>query len=199
MNIRDMFDPSSADDDPQEFLSLRGSVEVTAFADDAMTQALWTTRRNNLVVRLARRVMSRIVGGLLGPGPHEITTTGGTVTVGSVSDLVIQYMRWGDAGHDPSNPSQGLPVSPLAESLGNALEVTPGVFEKPVTVDYPTDRSVRFTGTLLKAEPVTQPVNLSEEALYCGNPGQFAFAIYNHGQLSKNNTIALRYRHTLVF
>lgn len=150
-------------------------------------------RDENLVVNLSRRLMSRLIGGALNGATVDVAGTDYPITV--PESLFISQMRWGTGGHNPSTPTVPIPPSSGDESL--TLPITSPVF-KPVTIDYPTDMSIRFTATLGLDEANGE--GLSEEGLFAAGEGvAIMFARKTFGLLTKTPDFSFEFRHTIIF
>lgn len=144
----------------------------------------------NLVVTIARRMMSRLISGALSGA--TIDTIGGPVSITNPDQLFITNMRWGTGGHNPGNPTEPLTPSTSDEDLASPI-VSPA--SKPVTIDYPTDTSVSFTAELGQSEANGQ--GLSEEGLF--SDVDFMFARKTFGLLTKTADFSFSFKHTLLF
>lgn len=149
----------------------------------------------NLVVTVARKVMSRLIAGCVATA--EIELIGGNVDVSAHPEyLYITKMKWGTGGHDPLDPTQPIPPTVADEALAAPI-ASPAY--KPVTVDYPSYTSVRFTATLDQTE--ANGVGLSEEGLFCTGDGadEFMFARKTFGLLTKTSDFSFSFAHTVIF
>lgn len=145
---------------------------------------------DNLIVTMARKVMSRLVAGVI--NSPTIDVSGSPVTVTNASQLIITQMRWGTAGHNPSNPTE--PVPPTADNINLGATLASPTF-KAVTVDYPTTTSVRFAASLEQSEANGQ--GLSEEGLF--STDGFMFARKTFGILTKTSDFSFQFLHSILF
>ena len=149
----------------------------------------------NLVVTLARRVMSRLISGAAGTATVQFG--GSPIVVSSHPEyLYITQMRFGTGGHDPLHPTIPIPPNPSDEAL--AAPITSPAY-KAVTTDYPSETSVRFTATLEQSEANGE--GLSEEGLFCTGNGVevFLFARKTFGLLTKTSDFSFTFAHTILF
>jgi len=144
----------------------------------------------NLVVTMARKVMSRLISGALSGA--NIQTIGGAVPITNPNQLFITNMRWGTGGHNPGSPTEPLTPSVSDEDLASPIS-TPA--SKPITIDYPTETSVRFTAELDQSEANGE--GLSEEGLFTDL--DFLFARKTFGLLTKTADFSFVFRHTILF
>ena len=172
-------------------LVLGGSVQIIKWhgavgASDSET----VLQDDNLIVTMARKTMSRLVSGVV--NSPTIETIGGPVLVTDASSLVISQMRWGTGGENPSTPTEA--IAPLATDEALNEPLADPVF-KPVTVDYPTDTSVRFTASLGQAEANGE--GLSEEGLF--STDGYMFARKTFGILTKTSDFSFQFLHSILF
>lgn len=171
----------------------RGEVVIRIYhGDEQNDDTLYDMIRPNLVVTLARRIMSRLVSGAVNSA-EIVTTTSGNVSVPSATSLFVARMKFGSGGHNPASPSQAISPSATDEDLSNPI-ASPTY--KPVTADYPTDKSVRFTATLGTAEG-NGPI--SEEALFTDSTLNLMYARSTFALLNKTSAFSFQFEHTLVW
>jgi len=177
----------------------RGEVEIIVY-EGAPGGPVREVIRPNLVVDLARQMLSRLVGGASG-SPSINSGLHGVVSITALSELLPSRMKWGNGGHDPSSPATAIPPAASDEDIYAPINVlaAPLTTYKSVTVDYPSDTSVRFTATLLNAEGNT-PGTLSEEGLFSYTGAvELLWARSTYGLISKSAAISLEFRHTFVW
>ncbi len=191
---------------PRGFVEInkwRGNVGSGSMVDQIMTA--YTPVSENLVVTLARRVMSRLLSGAAqwddGGSPTDPTVTltdSGhpsypEATITGPEDLFITKMRWGTGGHDIGNPT--IPLDP---AVGDEHLVAPLVSPayKTVTVDYPADSTVRFTGILETGDANGQ--GISEVGLFT-DQYELMFARKTFGILTKSSDFSFEFRYSIIF
>ena len=178
---------------------MKGEVEVIRWLGKVGSGKIverWRDR--NLVVTLARRIMSRLVSGAspdVTPAVPVIhTETRGDFTITNPNQLYITKMKWGIGGHNPLSPTTPVDPVPTDEALYTPLPVAPAF--KLVTVDYPAINSVRFTASLEQSEANGQPI--SEVGLFT-NEHDLLFARKTFGILTKSAEFEFEFRWTLIF
>lgn len=198
--LRSMLGPNFTD----PLFQVRGSLRVDIWRGPAFTGEHVGTPVNdpNLVVTLARKTMSRLLSGCAGSPVTVVKTSGGSIAVtGHPEYLHVTKMKFGSGGH---NPSTLLPLTPSVtdEDLEAVIPVTTGVYHKAVTVEYPTEYSVRFIAVLEQSEANGSGGQIiSEEGLYCTGTGatDFLFARRCFGILTKTSELSFSFTHTILF
>jgi len=169
----------------------QGILEILVWRGPANSKLVKRIYDDNLVVTMARKMMSRLISGAAGVGV-TIQTIGGPVSITNPNQLYITNMRWGTGGHNPSDPTQPIPPSVSDENLAIPI-VSPA--QKAVTVDYPTVTSVRFTAELDQTE--ANGLGLSEEGIF--SDINLMFARKTFGLLTKTADFTFQFRHTILF
>lgn len=158
----------------------------------------------NLVVTLARRIMSRLLvlanqGQDPGPPPGPvydptITTIGsGDITITAATELKLTKMKWGTGGHDPLNPTQPLDPDPTDEDLASPIA---SPVTKTVSYHYPDDLTVMMIATLEQAEGNGN--GISEVGLFTDSHN-LLFARKCHGMMTKSADFSFEYRYSIIF
>lgn len=175
-----------------ELIALRENIPATGYSEDWLRKhGEWLVEDRNLVVTVGRRIMSRLIAGAV--NSPTITLVGSPdPTITAPSELFITKMKFGTGGNDAGDPT--LAVAPLVtdEALYDPI-ASPA--EKAVTIDYPTDLSVRFAATLEKTEANGE--GLSEEGLFTDN--DLLFARKTFGIITKSSDFTFLFRHTILF
>jgi hypothetical protein len=183
------------------FTKPRGFVSLDRVYPDGSRENVFENAEN-LVVTMARRIMSRMISGAvldsLG-APARVTIDDPAhayypgVDVTSMSQLALTRMKWGTGGHDPLNPTIAIPPDASDERL--AAPIIAPVF-KPVIVDYTDLMQVRFTATLEQSE--ANGLGISEVGLFTES-FDLMFCRKTFGMLSKTNAFAFEFRYTIIF
>lgn len=186
----------------------RGFVEINIWRGpvgaclERQVMAGFTPVSENLVVNLARQIMSRMLpGAVQDPTPADPTITlydtthpsYPTATITNVDELFITKMMWGTGGHDPLDPSQ--PIAPTVDDEQLAVVLTSPAF-KAVVVDYPTTTSVRFTASLDQSEANGETI--SEVGLFT-NQHTLLFSRKTFGILTKSSDFSFEFRYTIQY
>jgi len=143
-----------------------GYLEVWKTGPDGQTTLAQEASGPNLVVNLARVILSRLVGGAapdsfgqFGSIPTQTLGPGGTPLavpiVSGIPELAIAKMQWG--------------TSPAVPSPGQEALLAPLPLQKGVTVEYPSGTQVTFTSVLdngdLNGEDLAEAVLLTHSNL----------------------------------
>lgn len=158
----------------------------------------------NLVVTLARRIMSRFLslaaqGQDPGPPPGALydptilTIASGAVTITAVSELKLTKMKWGTGGHNPSVPTEPLDPDPTDEDLATPI-VSP--VTKTVSYHYPDDLTVMMIATLEQAEGNGN--GISEVGLFTDSHN-LLFARKCFGMMTKSADFSFEFRYSIIF
>lgn len=145
---------------------------------------------NNLVVTMARKLMSRLISGAANGA--TITKNNNPIAITNPANLFITRMKWGTGGHDILIPTNPLTPSVNDEDLAVSI-VSPA--SKLCAIDYPTTTSIRFTASLEQNE--ANGNGLSEEGLFSDDL-QFLFARKTFGLLSKTSDFSFTFAHTIL-
>ena len=190
------------------FAKPRGFVEINvwrgAVGEHLEHQVMkgFTPLSENLVVNLARQIMSRMLpGAVQDPAPADPTITlydvthpsYPTATITNVSQLFITKMMWGTGGDEPLSPTTPIPPTVDDEQLAEPLS-SPAF--KLAVVDYPTTTSVRFTASLDQSEANGE--GISEVGLFT-NQFDLLFARKTFGILTKSSDFSFEFRYSIVF
>lgn len=161
----------------------------------------------NLVVNLAGRIMSRIIAGNAGLPDSTFVWGGSTITISSLSELFVNYMKWSydSANTDPQLTDEDLDGSIITDGSG-----TEEVSLLPV---YPTSssRSVGFRaciGTIpasltdLNTLLVSAGTTINQEGIYSPGPSSsqrllFAKRLFNPIEIDIDEVF--EFRHTIIF
>lgn len=113
-----------------------------------------------------------------------------------VSNRKVFEVRLGDAGHNPSDPTQPLPVLTSDSDLFGSLVIT-----KPVSTDYPDGANankVRFTATVSESEGNGSGYQaISEYGLYDATGRMMTHK--TSGLITKSNAFGITIRWTIIF
>ncbi len=186
----------------------RGFVEINIWRGaigeylERQVMAGFTPLSENLVVNLARQIMSRMLpGAVQDPTPADPTITlydtthpsYPLATITNVSELFITKMMWGTGGDEPLTPTIPIPPTVDDEQLAEPLTSPP---YKTAVVDYPTATSVRFTASLLQSEANGE--GISEVGLFT-DQFDLLFARKTFGVLTKSSDFSFEFRYSVVF
>jgi hypothetical protein len=165
----------------------------------------------NLVVRVARKMMSRLVAGCVVKAGEtcliEDVDSNDYDVASSPGDLYISRMKFGSGGHNPSSNPPGLAVSPTPsdfELTTGPIEISAGVYHKTPDVTYPTAMSVQFYAKLEGTEanggtsgvqPISEEVLMNNDAI----AGPFVFARTTFNQLLKSSDLSFAFTHSILF
>jgi len=186
------------------FAKPQGFVQVNKYQHGPLGRSLveCIDLGENLVVNLARDIMSRMLSGSVQdptPAWPKVTLTNAShpsypeAEIDDPNDLFITQMRWGTGGHDPLNPATPIPPTSSDEHLLNPL-VDP--LFKSVIVDYPAVFQVRFSATLEQSEANGETI--SEVGLFT-NQHELLFSRKTFGILTKSSDFSFEFRYTIIF
>lgn len=185
-----------------DFFKLKGAFRVERWKGPVGTGVLVDVPvdEHNLVVTVARRVMSRLIAGAISGA--TIINIGGTVNVANHPEyLFVTQMRWGTGGVLPPPADQTIPIPPQStdEALNTPIIPPAGPLYKTVTVSYPTDLNVTFSAALDQTE--ANGLAISEEGLFCTSDGVnlLMFAHKTFGVLTKTADFSFAFAHTILF
>lgn len=185
----------------------RGFLEINKIRNGERENvlAVFTPESENLVVNLARAIMSRQMPGAAKwddsgtPTDPAITLTNTShpsypqAVITDVSEIFITKMKFGTGGHEPLNPSVAIPPTPEDENLASPL--TDPAF-KPVDVDYPDNNTVRYTAVLEQSEANGETI--SEIGLFTDSH-DLLFCRKTFGILTKSSDFAFEMRYSILF
>jgi len=185
--------------------SPRGFVEIIRHRDGKYFDTPiveFTPISQNLVVSLARRIMSRMISGAV----PDSTPADPTIvlyntlhpsypyaTITDVSEIFLTNMRWGTGGHNPLIPTQAIDPLATDEMLYSPIS-SPA--QKPVVVDYTDVATVRFTGELTSSEGNGN--GISEVGLFTDSH-DLLFARKTFGVLTKTSDFTFIFRWSIIF
>lgn len=165
----------------------------------------------NLVVRLARKMMSRLVAGCVVKAGETclIEDVDGTDydVASNPGDLYINRMKFGSGGHNPSSTPPGLAVPPTPSDIElntGPIEISSGVYHKTPDITYPNSMSVQFyaklegteaNGGTTGVQPISEEVLMNNDAV----AGPFVFARTTFNQLLKSSDLSFAFTHTILF
>lgn len=160
-----------------------GFVEIIAY--DRHGRILWRIgEEKNLVVRKARSSMAHLIAG------------------DNVTDYYVAQMRFGQGGHDPSNPT--VPIPPSVDDTDLFDPIAGSDATQPVTYEFPEGpegTKVTFSATIPADCDIngTPPAGqaISEAGLFSANGNMFAHKTF--GLITKTEEFALTFRWTIVF
>ena len=157
-------------------IDVHGNLSVYRLAEDGKEELLFS--EHNVIVAAGRQVFSRMLGGNAGA-----PLIGGS-TFGNISDLVVTTMQL------------GISSTPEEESPNNTVGVAQVIFQPTITVSYPTNTSVMFSGVI----PIIEAVGytITEEALFLKNGLLFARKAILPGVV-KDGAHALKFDHSFTF
>lgn len=158
------------------FIRAVGRLCVSEVLDGHADRVVFEDR--NLVVDIGMQVFSRMLGGNVG------TPSINGSTFSSISDLAVTKMLLGKSG------------SPPTPTHGDTIGVYDVFYQPALTITYPTDTSIRFTGIIPSTE--SNGTVVTEEALYLANGLLFAKRIIVPG-IVKPVGNALKFDHTFDF
>lgn len=133
-------------------------------------------RHHNLIVNTGLQAIAKFLGNNAG------APSVGGATFASLEDLTIGSMELGVAA---------VPVLP---AVGDTVGVSSLVYTPPLTVSYPTDYSVMFSGLLPIGEANGQTI--TEEAIRMRGGKLFARTTFSR---AKTSAFALQFDHTISF
>jgi hypothetical protein len=127
---------------------------------------------HNIVVNGGRNALSRLIGG--------------DTSLGALADWTVDTIKFGDGGHNPSDPTEMIAVDVTDSDLYGSI-----IISKSVTTIFPATRQVQFSATVETSEGNGSGTQEYSEAGLYYDSGTTMFAHKSFGYVVKNSTIRL--------